>query len=106
MASDLSAFPGTQPPADNQPAGPVEAAPLLERNPAPVQKMPLVQLFPPLLKPDLDYFIEEQRFVKPLEVAGLLGTALVPMNKYAMLKGEQGVVAADVQSVLPDVTLT
>lgn len=107
-------FPGALQPAPTQPLAPednvTETTPLV-RNPAPIGPPPLVQMYPPVIKPALDLYIEEMNYIvrltqRPLEVGGIIGTALLPLNKPAILRGEAALMAGTPIQSSPDVDFT
>ena len=51
----------------------------------------LVGLAPPILKPPVDSYGEELKYLKPLEVGGLLGRSLINLNKPAIVRDEQNI---------------
>lgn len=104
-AQPPNALPGAEPNAQD----PAKDAPSFIRNPALLGPPPLVQIYPPIIKPTLDLYIEETHYIvtftqRPLEVGGLFGTALLPLNKPAILRGEPALMAGSPQTSTLDVS--
>jgi len=109
-ANFAGTLPAATPPPNALPgAEPTAQDPAFIRNPALLGPPPLVQIYPPIIRPTLDLYIEETHYIvrltqRPLEVGGLFGTALLPLNKPAILRGEAALMAGSPQTSSLDVS--
>ncbi|CAG9318052.1 unnamed protein product [Blepharisma stoltei] len=93
--------PGNPEPLENADQNePQDTSPLLNRRDLPsLLPPPLVELVRPDIKWPLDHYLEEIKYIKPVETSGFLGTDLLGLNKPAIVRGEANTVIGQIGSI-------
>jgi hypothetical protein len=89
-----------EPPQTPQPERPFpeEEEELLREDKKAEEREPLLRRYPPKVRGPLDCYIEEFKYIRPVEAGGVLGTSTTVLNKSAIVRG--------VDEIAPQTTLT